>query len=1087
MRGGDANGVVWHLFAGESWTQVPGLLEHHRTAATVDDGPLAILTTDTSAPSALSFLARRSFSVPAWRVRLWLSGNVGRALRWVLIDGFVAMSLLVLTVCALLAVAGSSIPAVSVAGGWILIWVAVTSWTARRRVLIGDFRDLSHPDTEAGAPTAPAVDLSDLLLGEISRIVDLFHVVGDRRAVSSGFGPERAFDATLSADGLLGTLRGTVSPESKASIGPVTFPVAPILALLGAILQAPRLTGSLHRDGQTLILTAEISRRRGLTWSVRAPLNAGDNGSNDQSSSDDETERAVTEESVTAMVRQLSLRVFTDVALGRSVRWGATEAFVEGLQSFRVCLRTPRDRKFNLKHAEKKFLEALTEDEAFPLAHYNLGVVYTELHGLAVAAGRMDEAEMHLSAAEIAFGRAIDKDPTRWETYFAFAQTQYRYNRWQLVLDLAERIEALTRRLSDRAQTDELAARALIAQGKYPEANKRARRASRRALRSLEGARLFRRGLLDAEHDQVSSRRELAAGCLLTFGNIFSRQMTPAGELSANRLVRWREDRMLRRTESMFKLARLLTRAGADVRFEFGLRALCRGRLDIAVNELEAATSSDPTRPIYAAGLALARLRQNPEGKAPGTPVREDIEQLCWRALEGMAAAFFPSRDADACGIVAIVYEELGEDAQANQLTELAKAVKRNLGKAASEAAISAYCQQALEQSDIAEPKWGRGKFVRATAHACSLLAEGQEPAGRQDVQELDAHRAAVVDKLREALKEAERATSLNPLSRLAWETLGDVYRELSDFRNARLSWQFALGADPDNPELYNKIGSSYWNIAFERVTETSRTDLEAAAEQFSKALVLYGSGNFDEQLLTHYRLGKINAALRKFGEARSHLMIVEAMDDQPPIVGWVQLGLAYLQQRSYSECEGLFGQVIREGERLGETCPPDRIMGDRLDEKLWPLSLVRAWGHLGLAFSVAERDGDFDAAKKNIRLARTIAKQVDARRFPNRILAGCDNGEGFILLRQGEIDDAIKKLNLSVSSSPYSRCYLHLAIAQEKRAMRDEGGLEGASETLRRLLQHARCLGLRDVEVDEMLSRLDNSNSHSPAEALPA
>lgn len=1057
--------------------------EHNETAASVDDGPLAILTTETFSSARSSFGARRTLIAPAWRLRLRLSGWGGRVLRWVLIDGFVAISLLLLVVGALLAVAGTWTAALSVAGGWILVWIVVTSWTARQRVLIGDFRDLSQAETEAGAPTVPGVDLADLLLGEVSRLVDLFHVVGDRRAVSSGFGPERAFDATLSADGLLGTLRGTVSPESKASIGPVTFPVAPIVALLGAVLQAPRLTGGLHRDGNTLILTAEMSRRRGLTWIVREPLGGGHQGAQGNATSDDETQRAVTEETVTRMVKQLSLRVFTDVALGRSVRWDATQAFVDGLQSFRICLRTPRDRKVNLKRAEEKFLEALTEDEDFPLAHYNLGVVYTELHGLAVAAGRMDEAEMHLSAAEIAFGKAIDKDPTRWESYFAFAQTQYRYERWNLVLDLAERIETLTHRLSDRAQTDELAARALSNLDSYAQANRRARLASRRALRSLARAHIVRRGPIDDEHDQVSSRRELAAGCLLTFGKTFSRQMMPNDQLSDNRLSRWRQDRMRRRAQSIFGLARSLTRAGADVRFEFGLRALRRGRVDLAVKELEAATHSDPTRPTYAAGLALARVRQSKEGEPLGESGREEVEQLCWRALEGMAAAFFPSRDADACGIIAMVYRELGEETRAEKMNALAQAVSAEEGKAASESAISTYCQEALEEDAIAMPKWGRGKFVLATAKAWSLLEEVKRGRG---VPGSDKQHAAVVDKLQQALNEAERATSLNPLSRLAWETLGDVYYELSDFRNARLKWQFALGADPDNPELYNKIGTSYWNIAFEGVTRPLQADLEAAALQFSKALVLYGSGNFKEQLLTHYRLVKLNAALRNFGEARSHLRIVEAMGDRPPIVGWVLLGLAYLQERSYSECEELFGKVIREGERLGKRFRPDTIMGERLDEKLWPLGLVRAWGHLGLALSVAERDGDFEAAMTNLQLARTAARRVDAHRYPSRILAGCDNAEGFILLRRGEIDRAIEKLKQSVGASPYSRCYLHLAIAHEKKAMR-EGDLKGAGEMLRRLLQHARSLGLRDAEVDEMLSRVNGSTSHAPAEPVAA
>ena len=51
------------------------------------------------------------------------------------------------------------------------------------------------------------------------------------------------------------------------------------------------------------------------------------------------------------------------------------------------------------------------------------------------------------------------------------------------------------------------------------------------------------------------------------------------------------------------------------------------------------------------------------------------------------------------------------------------------------------------------------------------------------------------------------------------------------------------------------------------------REDLDQALTQFKSALLLYGSGNYKEQVLTHERLGKLNAVLRTdFGEARRHL-----------------------------------------------------------------------------------------------------------------------------------------------------------------------------------------------------------------------
>ena len=98
---------------------------------------------------------------------------------------------------------------------------------------------------------------------------------------------------------------------------------------------------------------------------------------------------------IDAMVRELALRIYTDLALGSTVRWEASEQFVEGLRLFRSCLRTPKGRKVNLRHAEDSFLEALAQDEKYPSANYNLGVLYTELLGLATAAGRDRGADAH--------------------------------------------------------------------------------------------------------------------------------------------------------------------------------------------------------------------------------------------------------------------------------------------------------------------------------------------------------------------------------------------------------------------------------------------------------------------------------------------------------------------------------------------------------------------------------------------------------------------------------------------------------------------------------------------------------------------
>ena len=94
---------------------------------------------------------------------------------------------------------------------------------------------------------------------------------------------------------------------------------------------------------------------------------------------------------------------------------------------------------------------------------------------------------MQLSAAETSFGRAIEKDPSRWDCYLAFAHTQYRYERYDSVVDLCGHILALRPSWSAEAKTRELLARALLRRrpDDYGKAFAHARRASQLALRCL--------------------------------------------------------------------------------------------------------------------------------------------------------------------------------------------------------------------------------------------------------------------------------------------------------------------------------------------------------------------------------------------------------------------------------------------------------------------------------------------------------------------------------------------------------------------------------------------------------------------------
>jgi tetratricopeptide (TPR) repeat protein len=1008
------------------------------------------------------------FRVLGWSAALWVAEQLGRA--WRRIADTHAATIVGLAAIIVLGLLDHWREAGIVAGVGLAVTMVVAALNARDRLLIGEFKvsPTTAPaasDPAAGAATC-SVDLANLLLVEISRLGDLFRVVGDRRAVSSELGHGAALDATLSVDALVETLQGTVSADTKATVGPISLPLAPLMTLFGRLVQAPRLTGSLHRDEDALILTAQTTRRGGLSWRVEAsavPRRPDAEPKKDEGPV------------LSAMVRELALRIYTDLALGRGVRWQASQRFVDGLWLFRSCLRTPKDRKVNLQRAEDLFLEALAEDEDFPLAYYNLGVVYTELHGLAVAAGRSVEAQMRLSAAETSFGRAIEKDPTHAGCYFAFAQTQFGYQRYDTVVELCWHILDLQPTRPEKAKARELLARALTEHSDTPEdyeaALLQARRASRSALRLLVGARLSHRSAPGGEEDAAAIAAALASGCLLTFSDILTR--APGGLSGPS------QDRIRNRVQALARLAPG-AHGKAELRFRFGMKALEGGHLELAEEELSAARRSDPTWPSYAAGLALAKAKRRPPGGTPGADAgREEVVELCYRALQGLVGAFFPSRDAEACEIVAQAFDVLGEPSTAQQLRLVAVRVEERLKSSSGGASVTGIFLEELQAASV--PVSSQiGAYGEAVQQATAHLARGRRLSRHGE-------RDAMLSQFRKALACAERARSLNPLSTVAWETLGNVYREFSDFRNARFAWEQALGTDPDNPRLYDKIGSSYWQITTDGRAHSPQEDLRTAATYFNNALDLYSSGSFEEQTLTHYRLGKLHAELREFDEARRHLEIVDAVDGRAPVVGWEQLAFAYLERRHFMEAEEYFERAIRAADviALEPGLTPLSVIGDRLDEQSWPLGLIRVWGHLGLAITHTERDGDFTLARDHLKQASALLVELGVHleatdadeTLSTRAPAAIMECHGLILLRAGKLDKAVRMFEHAVGRFPHSRSYFGLALALEQQALvapPGAGDRRDRVERAHRLLKHAASLRPVAEHADEVSDATD-------------
>jgi tetratricopeptide (TPR) repeat protein len=513
-----------------------------------------------------------------WQPQLWIADKIGRLRHWYGSEGRLAVVLL----AGALAIVYFHLWTVLVI--YLLGLLTLWAWRARRHIVIEEVADRTR-----GAPITDGA--ATLLSVELARIHDVFRIVDERNALPTSVGEGRPLEAAVKVDDVSEVLRSPVSAESKLSIGPIVIPLGTAMALLGRIVQGPRLRSELHEKKGGLVLTAQLTGfRRNGTWRIEREIPG-------------EMARSERLSALHEMVEELGCRMFTNLGVPRKVKWRAMQRFLEALRIFRSCLRTPLDRGFNLKEAEDRLLAALAEDEDFALIYYNLGVVYSELRRVAQEEGDHEEAERHLEAAEAAFGSAIERDPSRWDAYYALARMEIaRTGPLSLMArerarELCERVVTMPGRFAraaDRAKAHDLIAFTRDAQDGLDHRHA----AARLSLRALRAAMLRPRSR-GAEDDPVPGLTDLAANCLVNLAR---------GESE----VRDKSRRGLayRRLLALFALAERLTTKEGRLHFELGLTAEDWHDYDRAVEELTKAVRIEPGRALYWAHLSYALMNR---------------------------------------------------------------------------------------------------------------------------------------------------------------------------------------------------------------------------------------------------------------------------------------------------------------------------------------------------------------------------------------------------------------------------------------------------------------------------------------------
>lgn len=995
-------------------------------------------------------------------VALWLARTLGRIYRWLKSEWRPPVIwLAVIAFGVWLAESLFNLPA----GTWFLWWKILSlyailmllwwAWQARKRVVVEEFIDYSNQPSKSVAR-----GLSSLLVVELGRLRNLYRVVNEMRAIPTTVEIDRPIDATIKVEDISETLKSAVSAESKFSLGPLEIPVGTLMALVGRLVSGPRIIGGLHKDKDLHILTAQMIGIKGsYIWRIDDPtpleqsMNHGTRGLDD-------------------MIKELACRIFTDFALSGSVRWKATWNFKEGLRAYRDCLRTRKEHKQKLIRAEKRFIETLAEDKEFPFAYYNLGVVYSELR--------------RTEASESAFSNAIEQNPNQWQAFYALGLQNYKHKRCEPAIQMCERVIALKPDIAKAYDLKGLAQRCL---GNLKSATESRQMAVSISWKALCMAELRGEGNAETEDSMIPPLRVIASSCLRNLAVAYFFQAKQSQAQKSLDVMH----RAFQTAEALFRQALSLSPSDADLHFELGKTYYEQRKYNLALQEYESALQIFPANAKFWAYLALTYNAQK----------NEKSEQDTWEKF--LNFAFLSSKED--LEETAEVCEKLGIadwNKRIKEMKELPDEIENLLNVAKQDVKKSESGESELQKKLAEYDRDGREWEYAQVATGLGRLYLDKKPAeaeeyfqktiGKLKDKYPDGIRSLGLrgwlalslikqQKHSEALQEVEKARWLNPLR--SWERmrLGDVFFALNEFEQARAAWEEALLYDPDDPATHIWIGIAYSKLAIDyRETIRRNTSLQQAVNYLGKALDLYESDKLKGKGWAHYWLGILHIELSDYEKAISHLKIAQTLASVP-LVATYHLGWAYLKNKAYDECVGQFNQVIREADDLNKNKgkPFDENVGAEFQHPMF-LGEVLAWAYLSKAFSYAERDVNFEEALSLTGKAKDYLSELKDVVARDRCEAAYADCVGWILYKQGKIDDAITYLENAVAQTNNAGAYLHIALAYEHKLQecKDKAQLQFLIAKIQAYCQHAQQIDIKNEfsqRLNDLRLRLDKKS----------
>jgi len=874
----------------------------------------------------------------------------------------------------------------------------------------------------------------------------------------------RSAKATVIGEDVSTFLESGFAAGSVLQAGPlVKVPIDAIGRLAGRIVRGPRVTGTLIRSENGIVIVAQrLGAREGGSWQINVPMSGVPTA---------------------AAVHELAARVFTAVSGSGSSNWETTSAFCAGMESYGLHLSNGASdglRVFYLHRAERGFLKALHHDPAFDLAHYNLGIVYAKLR--------------RYEAAESAYLRAIKRRPARLAANYALARVRYfDLDKPASALDIARRMAAVRQPNRDRASAYDLAGLIERSLGQFDDALRDRERAPSRAFRALAAARL---GIGASRNVDLDRQAELAATCMSNLAVAYSAKADNLANLSSASTERYvAVPRVIpravcvrslrRRAEVLFKQALALSAMDAEIHVALGRLYEARGRRRAALTQFERAAHASPETPHYTAYVASAHALEY--GRTGSPSAREATAKSCREALDAPDRILASSTGSETFAAVADALQRIGETPRADRVRRMAEVPREVKERRHDQPKLVALARRyRREGRDWAT---ARAQFrlgvnymeeedvdagLRAFLSAARLLKQDHQG----EIRDL-ALGAWIASAYRErgelelALQWAKRSVELDPLKCFERLELGLVHEARGEWPEAREAAQGALLLSPDNVDAHLLAGRAAWYLG-DASPVARREDRDDALEHFEKVLMLASDETLRFQ--ARYWLGRLNASIREDHAAIEHFRAARSLP------GLEILGSLFLAHSCVRA--GLHDQAVSELRRCLRTFrnEPESIVGQEIGDA-FSLSILRGWAYCDLATSLCDRHVTPLKAYGYLELAERAIRDMPAG-DSEELTAEIAYSRGRVFLLLDEPYKAIHAFEHAISLREACETHIGLAECYEVLLNRDDQVLPtwAAHRNMRSHLTIASRLAKTDPVGAQVIERIDYLQAHADA-----